>query len=60
MIGRSVVTRSFTETENPLHGAFIGLERIAIARDGIGNPLQKTQRGIHILVPVKWHKAARE
>src|SRR5271155_5123296 len=52
------IERSVTETENPLHGALVGLEGIAIARDRVRDPLQNVERGTHILMAMKWNKAA--
>ena len=48
------------EVKNSVYGAFVGLERIAIARDGISYSFQKAQGGVDVLVPVKRHEAARE
>jgi hypothetical protein len=50
--------RSVTEVEDPLHGALVGLEAVAIARNGIGNLLEETQGGVNVLVAVKGDKAA--
>src|SRR5271155_1736835 len=57
-IVRSVLVRSVTEVEDPLHGALVGLERVTVARDGVGNALEKAQCGVHVLVAMKRHKAA--
>src|SRR6266852_3376095 len=58
LISHSVLMRSVTELKDSLHGTFVRLETVAIARDGICHSLQKTQGVVHILVAVKRHKAS--
>src|SRR5258708_22972021 len=60
LISHSGLMQSVTEIKDSLHRAFVGLETVAIARDGICHSLQKTQGVVHILVAVKGHKAARK
>src|SRR5271169_284352 len=55
-----VVAQSVTEIEDPLHGALIGLEGIAVARDRVGHSLQNIERGTYVFMPVKWNKTARQ
>src|ERR1700746_2654406 len=58
LISHSVLMQSVTEIKDSLYSALVGLETVAIARDGICNSLQKAQGVVHILVAVKGHKAA--
>src|SRR5580704_4964625 len=58
LLRRSVLGRSVTEVEDPLHGAMVGLERVVIAGDGVGNSLQEAQCGVDILVTVKRDEGA--
>jgi hypothetical protein len=48
------------EVKNFFYGALIGLERIVIARNGIGDALQEAEGGVHVLVTMKWDEGARE
>src|SRR6266481_521876 len=58
LISHSGLMQSVTEIKDFLNRAFVGLETVAIARDGICHSLQKAQGVVHILVAVKRHKAA--
>src|SRR5258708_548004 len=60
LISHSGLMQSVTEIKDSLHRAFVGLETVAIARDGICHSLQKAQGVVHVLVAVKGHKAARK
>src|SRR5256885_11601227 len=51
---------SVMEVENFFYSAFIGLERVAITRNGVGNAFQKTQGVVDILVTMERNKTARE
>ena len=48
------------ELKNFLDGSLVRLERVAIARDGIRNVLEKVERIIHILVAMKRNETARK
>ena len=48
------------EVKNFFYGALIGLERIVIAGDRIGDALQEAEGGIDVLVTMKWNEGARE
>src|SRR5437763_4563702 len=60
LISHSALMQSVTEIKDFLNRASVGLETVAIARDGICHSLQKFQSGVHILVAMKGHEAARK